>query len=266
MAISNSNARASRSQGRGCLPAVDIEAALVWAYQAERVDDRVWAGGAASPAWASLAALGCRVDTSGFNGVLFGGGAAVDGDAEAIAEAVARLGKRDAGANLLVRNAATTGQAPQWRREMFVSYLTPDERRHRGADQKFPMAATMDGRHPGDGKWCPVLIHGSPEVQAKARADYGRWHAGLVWLVTDLAGRLAKRVVIGPAAAAAPWDAPARGLPGRGDSLLCAESRAALLRDHERGLKPARLAEAYGLKVNQVYEMLKRERGRNTRA
>lgn len=243
------------------LPEIDIEAALVWALADQRAGDDGLLFGGGQTVFERIAALGCWVDGGG-GGLLYGG-AAVDGDAEAIAAALARLSGPDPGMGSLLREAAWSRTPPAWRVAAYVTYADRDQRRHRGAGQATPVAKTEDA--PDGGLWCRVLMLGGPEAEALARRGYRRWWDGLVWLVAALDGVLEGRRVIGPAAHPAPWEEPARDVPARHCSLLSDAGRKALLRAAARGVKPADLAVDFRLDVTQVYEMLKRERVRHTR-
>ena len=201
---------------------IDIEALLEWAYRTQCVDRRQRKAEAQRPAvlpqgspFASIMALGTRVDTSGFQPIMGYGlieGSGPD-DADLVHDAVLAL--PDCWLEWRTADEVVLHDEEPSCTSQFVSAavlvvlhgrqgLRPDV--HEGVVMRAgrpPSAGDTDAR--GRRRKSAELMQ---EFQAAmhARALYMVWRRGLVILADQLKGRLTKFDVLPPQAPEAPWE------------------------------------------------------------
>jgi len=187
--------------------AMDIEAALVWAFRRQCVEaymaalrDASGVGGAGGQ-WDAIsraAALGC---------VVSGGGAvdlaaraeylACDPDAVLIWETLNTPNGLDDRTRMLLAMHARSGTRPDWCEDQVVEYVVGANGRVLLETQWDPVAGRLVSR--------PRVRKTPTDAEVEAmRRDWSTWRRGLVMMQAALAGALAFEVT-GPAAADAPW-------------------------------------------------------------
>lgn len=246
---------------------MDAEAAAIWAYRAQCVDNYGYATpdgiGSNAQAIARFAELGGRVDGGWSAGLIYGAGIASVCHPDASAIHAALMGAADGAAARLVRHYAHTGERPEWRCVPHVAAQAVDGRWHRCGRGTVFEAELVVGE---DGAvWCPLHVYDGPATARLKRAEYGAWWCGLARLAAALAGGLETIDITAPAASRRPWHERSREPPAKGCKVLSASDRAALF-EAARTATPAELAERFGLKPKAIRDMLYAHRRRHTKS
>jgi hypothetical protein len=237
--------------------AVDIEAALVWAYMTEAAGSS-GAGAEAFLGWRNRSGDGCsmdgeRVQGGGAAAFLFSGGQA-PADAEALISTVNDLDPR---ARRVVVYHARTATRPDWNAAPWIAARDREHRWHRlpSADLVRPEVMVLEGGV----AVCPIVTH---DDRDKARREWRIWWLSLAVMAAGLAGRLGSISTTGPAAPAFPWDRTERIVPCRARLDLTAAERREIAEAGGDGARRAELAERHGLTRSQVRRIIQTEAAR----
>lgn len=190
---------------------IDVEALVEWAYGRQQVDRVLGAIKArmkpgqpvsSTSVLVGMLELGCRVDSSGQGGAfaaLSDGRAGVADDAITVHQAVCALPADTFG---LVTMHGRRGTRPDWNPEGYGRMVAKRNRRGEMA------RLWADARNCRGWIGCELELVGTPPALVDFnRAEYRRWHAGLVSLAAKLKGTLEAHDVTGPRAPALPWAA-----------------------------------------------------------